>query len=110
MRERPGNNCYIVEPATSRKEGKIMDVEPHNRELLRALSSSDDPFFSSGSELSSPIDSAQSSSSTESSEEGDDYIGELTRQMAQYMLQDEDKHEKVCSVLEIMLTKIRFLL
>ncbi|XVF19966.1 hypothetical protein REPUB_Repub11eG0157000 [Reevesia pubescens] len=49
-----------------------------------------------GSELSSPIGSDQlSSNSTESSEEEDDYIGELNRQMAQYMLQDEDnKHEK----------------
>ncbi|XVF05425.1 hypothetical protein REPUB_Repub05bG0171100 [Reevesia pubescens] len=45
--------------------------------------------------LSSPTGSDQlSSSSTESSEEEeDDYIGELTRRMAQYMLQDEDKHE-----------------
>ncbi|XVE59336.1 hypothetical protein DITRI_Ditri05aG0037900 [Diplodiscus trichospermus] len=48
----------------------------------------------SGSELSSPFASELSSSSTESSQEEDDYIREMTRQMAQCMLQDEDKHEK----------------
>ncbi|XP_022730835.1 uncharacterized protein LOC111285582 isoform X2 [Durio zibethinus] len=49
----------------------------------------------SGSEFSSLIGSDQLSlSSTESSGEEDNYIGELTRRMAQYMLQDEDEHEK----------------
>ncbi|KAK8598540.1 hypothetical protein V6N13_094508 [Hibiscus sabdariffa] len=53
----------------------------------------------SGSELSSPSGSDHlglSSTTTDSSEEDEEdcFIGELTRQMAQYMLQDEDKHEK----------------
>ncbi|XWS71629.1 hypothetical protein CRYUN_Cryun03dG0154300 [Craigia yunnanensis] len=63
--------------------------KPINQNASYLFGSSD-----SGSELSSPIGSELSSISTESSEEEDDYIGELTRQMDQYMLQDEDKHEK----------------
>ncbi|KAF5744558.1 hypothetical protein HS088_TW07G00131 [Tripterygium wilfordii] len=45
-----------------------------------------------GSVVSSPIDSELGSS--ESSEEDDDYIAELTRKMALYMLQDDDNTEK----------------
>ncbi|KAK8488831.1 hypothetical protein V6N11_025345 [Hibiscus sabdariffa] len=54
----------------------------------------------SGSELSSPSGSDHlglSSTTTDSSEEEEEedcFTDELTRQMAQYMLQDEDKHEK----------------
>ncbi|WCJ20418.1 hypothetical protein M5689_002650 [Euphorbia peplus] len=50
----------------------------------------------SGSLSSSPLESEQSSTVSSESErdEDDDYIAELTRKMAQYMLQDEDNiHE-----------------
>ncbi|XP_022755832.1 uncharacterized protein LOC111303674 isoform X2 [Durio zibethinus] len=63
--------------------------KPIKRNASYLMGSSD-----SGSEWSSPIGSELSSISTENSKEEDDYIGELTRQMAQYMLQDEDKHDK----------------
>ncbi|XVE79501.1 hypothetical protein DITRI_Ditri14bG0064100 [Diplodiscus trichospermus] len=69
---------------------KNNNSKPINKNGSYLFGSSD-----AGFEFSSPIGSELSSSSTESSEEEDDYIGELTRQMAQYMLQDEDKHEKV---------------
>ncbi|XVE79500.1 hypothetical protein DITRI_Ditri14bG0064100 [Diplodiscus trichospermus] len=68
---------------------KNNNSKPINKNGSYLFGSSD-----AGFEFSSPIGSELSSSSTESSEEEDDYIGELTRQMAQYMLQDEDKHEK----------------
>ncbi|GMI92184.1 hypothetical protein like AT5G59050 [Hibiscus trionum] len=72
-----------------------MAVDLHNYELLlpsQLFTPQEDHL---GSELSSPVGSDQlSSSSTESSQEEDDYIGELSRQMAQHMLPDEDKLEK----------------
>ncbi|KAA3489650.1 G patch domain-containing 3 [Gossypium australe] len=72
----------------------MMAVDLHNFELLLP-SLFFTPQDNLGSELSSPIGSDQpSSSSTDSTREEDDYIGELTRQMAQYMLPDDDKLEK----------------
>lgn len=51
-----------------------------------------------GSALSSPVESELGSTESESDQD-DDYIAELTRQMAHYMLQDDDdddyKHEQV---------------
>ncbi|KAK9022218.1 hypothetical protein V6N11_002500 [Hibiscus sabdariffa] len=73
----------------------MMAVDLHSHELLlpsQLFTPQEDHL---GSELSSPIGSDQlSSSSTESSQEEDDYIGELSRQMAQHMLPDEDKLAK----------------
>ncbi|KAK8550861.1 hypothetical protein V6N12_039544 [Hibiscus sabdariffa] len=73
----------------------MMAVDLHNYELLlpsQLFTPQEDHL---GSELSSPIGSDQlSSSSTESSQEEDDYIGELSRQMAQHMLPDEDELAK----------------
>ncbi|GLU11520.1 hypothetical protein SLE2022_282590 [Rubroshorea leprosula] len=96
----------------------MMAVDLHSRELLLTsqfstkdqggvLSVNSKPLtlngshFSgssdSGSEyMSSPVESE--AGSTKGSEEieadDDDYISELTRRMAHYMLQDEDKHEQ----------------
>ncbi|GMI97140.1 hypothetical protein like AT5G59050 [Hibiscus trionum] len=78
----------------------MMSVDLHARGLLIPSSQDHHLFASSesGSELSSPTASdhlGSSSTTTESSEEEEDcFIGELTRQMAQFMLQDEDKHEQ----------------
>ncbi|TYI26197.1 hypothetical protein ES332_A05G099000v1 [Gossypium tomentosum] len=72
----------------------MMAVDLHNFELLLP-SHFFTPQDNLGSGLSSPIGSDQpSSSSTDSTREEDDYIGELTRLMAQNMLPDDDKLEK----------------
>ncbi|TYH16178.1 hypothetical protein ES288_A05G098000v1 [Gossypium darwinii] len=72
----------------------MMAVDLHNFELLLP-SQFFTPQDNLGSGLSSPIGSDQpSSSSTDSTREEDDYIGELTRLMAQNMLPDDDKLEK----------------
>ncbi|GMI81750.1 hypothetical protein like AT5G59050 [Hibiscus trionum] len=73
-----------------------MAVDLHEYELLLPSQPFTPQEDHLGSELSSTIGSDQlSSSSTESSQEEDDnYIGELSRQMAQYMFPDEDKPEK----------------
>lgn len=48
----------------------------------------------SGSLLSSPVESELGSTETESDPD-EDYMAELSRQMAHYMLQEDDKQEKV---------------
>lgn len=65
----------ILEPSHLHKESgsyKHWEDHPHGTE----------------SAFSSPVDSEFGSAETESDKE-DDYIGELTRQMAHYMLQDD---------------------
>ncbi|KAK0606175.1 hypothetical protein LWI29_034863 [Acer saccharum] len=71
--------------------------------LIETNNSSDNTWSScfgtsdSGSVLSSPVESEVGSTETESDpeeEEQDDYLAELSRQMAHYMLQDDEKHEK----------------
>lgn len=50
------------------------------------------------SPFSSPVESELGSGSAESeSDKDDDYIAELTRQMAHYMLQDDDKNSIPCN-------------
>lgn len=91
------HNCELLIPSDN-FDGLSMENSNTNNNKGRAYLFGSSEF---GSELSSPIGLDQlSSSSTESSnseeeEEEDCFIGEFTRQMAQYMLQDEDKHEKV---------------
>ncbi|KAL5750394.1 hypothetical protein ACOSP7_024997 [Xanthoceras sorbifolium] len=94
----------------------MMAVDLHNKD--QSLLSSTDTYFSlnkpiwtnnnscnnswscfgssdSGSVLSSPVESELGSTETEEeSEPEEDYCAELSRQMAHYMLQDDDKHEK----------------
>ncbi|GKV08026.1 hypothetical protein SLEP1_g19716 [Rubroshorea leprosula] len=97
----------------------MMAVDLHNRELLLPSqffteeqegihsvsskpNSQNGSLFSgssdSGSEyLSSPVESEVGSTKSSEEEEAggeDDYIAELTRKMAYYMFQDEDKQEK----------------
>ncbi|KAG4155575.1 hypothetical protein ERO13_D03G120500v2 [Gossypium hirsutum] len=92
------HNCELLIPSDN-FDGLSMEKNNTNNNKSRAYLFGSSEF---GSELSSPIGSDQlSSSSTESSnseeeeeEEEDCFIGEFTRQMAQYMVQDEDKHEK----------------
>ncbi|KAA3456763.1 forkhead box protein P2-like [Gossypium australe] len=90
------HNCELLIPSDN-FDGLSMENSNTSNNKGRAFLFGSSEF---GSELSSPIGSDQlSSSSTESSnseeeEEEDCFIGEFTRQMAQYMLQDEDKHEK----------------
>ncbi|KAK4854706.1 hypothetical protein QYF36_000346 [Acer negundo] len=71
--------------------------------LIETNNSSDNTWSScfgssdSGSVLGSPVESELGSTETESDpeeEEQDDYFAELSRQMAHYMLQDDEKHEK----------------
>ncbi|TXG74203.1 hypothetical protein EZV62_002782 [Acer yangbiense] len=71
--------------------------------LIETNNSSDNTWSScfgssdSCSVLSSPVESELGSTETESDpeeEEQDDYLAELSRQMAHYMLQDDEKHEK----------------
>lgn len=45
-----------------------------------------------GTFVGSTTTEAELVTSSESTEEDDDYIAELTRQMTHYMLQDDDKH------------------
>ncbi|KDP42176.1 hypothetical protein JCGZ_02906 [Jatropha curcas] len=70
--------------------------KPINETCFSSSSSSSSSCFSSsdsGSALSSPVESEQGSTKSES-DQGDDYTAELTRQMAHYMLQDdENRHE-----------------
>ena len=72
-----------------------VDKKPTCQNGSASLASSD-----FGSSLSSPIESELGSTESESDQD-DDYIAELTRQMAHHMLQDEDRerHEKVCVLL-----------
>ncbi|XWS28768.1 hypothetical protein CRYUN_Cryun25bG0099600 [Craigia yunnanensis] len=94
------HNCELLLPShqfhtpQDHLDGLSLDNSSNNNKPINQNASYLFGSFVSWSELCSPIGSELSSSSTESSEEEDDYIGELTRQMAQYMLQDEDKHEK----------------
>ena len=69
-----------------------VDNKPTNQNGSTSLASSD-----FGSALSSPTESELGSTESESDQD-DDYIAELTRQMAHHMLQDDDheRHEKVC--------------
>ncbi|KAH9701498.1 G patch domain-containing protein [Citrus sinensis] len=46
-----------------------------------------------GSVLNSPIESELGSTETESEESEEDYMAELSRQMAYYMLQDDNNHD-----------------
>ncbi|KAE8705649.1 hypothetical protein F3Y22_tig00110419pilonHSYRG00141 [Hibiscus syriacus] len=76
-----------------------LSSQDHHFEALQSNNSNKRYLFASsesGSELSSPTGSDHLNSTiTESSEEEEDcLIAELTRQMAQFMLRDEDKHEK----------------
>ena len=99
------HNCELLLPShqfftpQDHLDGLSVDNSSNNNKPINHKASYLFGSSLSGSELSSPIGSELSSSSLESSEEEDDYIGELTRQMAQYMLQDEDKHEKVFPLL-----------
>lgn len=68
------------------------DKKPTNQNGSASLASSD-----FGSALSSPIESELGSTESESDQD-DDYIAELTRQMAHHMLRDDDL-EKVCVLL-----------
>jgi hypothetical protein len=69
-----------------------VDNKPTNQNGSTSLASSD-----FGSALSSPTESELGSTESESDQD-DDYIAELSRQMAHHMLQDDDheRHEKVC--------------
>ncbi|KAJ6984513.1 uncharacterized protein [Populus alba] len=71
-----------------------VDNKPTNQNGSTSLASSD-----FGSALSSPTESELGSTESESDQD-DDYIAELTRQMAHHMLQDDDheRHEKTWSV------------
>lgn len=54
----------------------------------------------SGSVLGSPVESELGFTETEEeSDPEEDYCAELSRQMAHYMLQEDDKHEKVLDLL-----------
>ncbi|XP_022753815.1 uncharacterized protein LOC111302142 [Durio zibethinus] len=96
------HKCELLLPSDQfftpqgRLDGLSLDNSSSNN-INKAINQKASYLFGSsdsGSELSSPIGSEKTSSSTGSSEEEDDYNRQLTRQMAQYMLQDEDKHEK----------------
>ncbi|KAJ6385069.1 hypothetical protein OIU77_028297 [Salix suchowensis] len=70
-------------------EGNIpaVDKKPTNQNGPASLASSD-----FGSALSSPIESELGSTESESDQD-DDYIAELTRQMAHHMLGDDDREK-----------------
>ncbi|KAE8039152.1 hypothetical protein FH972_011590 [Carpinus fangiana] len=73
------------------------DILPKNLKPTKVLKESSyyNPWEAHQSALSSPVGSELGSGSAESeSDKEDDYIAELTRQMAHYMLQDDDKMEK----------------
>ncbi|KAJ6408996.1 hypothetical protein OIU84_008650 [Salix udensis] len=63
------------------------DKKPTNQNGSASLASSD-----FGSSLSSPIESELGSTESESDQD-DDYIAELTRQMAHHMLRDDDREK-----------------
>lgn len=73
------------------------DILPKNLKPSKVLKESSyyNPWEAPQSALSSPVGSELGSRSAESeSDKEDDYIAQLTRQMAHYMLQDDDKMEK----------------
>lgn len=71
-------------------------IKPMTKNYSSCFSSSD-----FGSVFSSPVESEQGSTESETDQD-DDYIAELTREMAHYMLQDDDnKPEEEVSVLVV---------
>jgi hypothetical protein len=88
------DSLFLTSQYNHAEENTILAVDnkPTNQNGSTSLASSD-----FGSALSSPTESELGSTESESDQD-DDYIAELSRQMAHHMLQDDDheRHEKVC--------------
>jgi hypothetical protein len=87
------------------------DILAKNLKPTKVLKESSyyNPWEAPQSALSSPVGSELGSGSAESeSDKEDDYIAELARQMAHYMLQDDDKMEKKVFLFPVNKLKVFF--